>query len=135
MNNPEEEAILSSLKAVFSENQFDSSRTRKLMTGSFASNCPETSQFDPGNQVVAKLDQKDSPIERPNSLVNLKPPQSLFIPSIEKKLNPCSSNFFVNLETPGSDSKLQKKPIKKTLRVSEADSQSYILDPQKVVWK
>ena len=46
MSLSEEDVVLSSIKAVFSENQFDTNRHRKQMTQSFAGYFPETSPFD-----------------------------------------------------------------------------------------
>jgi hypothetical protein len=131
MSQSEEEAILSSLKAVFSETQFDSTKTKRPFASSFTGNFPETSNFDPEDNLLTKSEAKDSQIERPNSLVNLKAPHTLQNSNCEKRLNPSAANFFIGLDAPGSDSKLPKKPQKKTLRVSEADGQSYILDPSK----
>lgn len=119
---------------MFSETQFEIGKIKRPLMSSFGGHYPQTSQFEPEVDPIDLEYQKENQIERPNSLINLKNSQPISLSNGEKKLNPCAANFFVSLDAPGSDSKLIKKPQKKTLRVSESDSKSYYLDPNRVAF-
>lgn len=128
----EEDAVISCFNAVFSDSHGEGTKPKRPLASSFACHFPQTSTFSPETDAEKHFESKDSQIERPNSLINLKNTQMQGISNTEKRLNPSAANFFIELDASGSDSKLIKKPQKKTLRVSEAESTSYHLDPNKV---
>lgn len=121
--------MFTSAKGVLSENQFLQKKNRELLNFSFTGNIGDNSSLEADDEQV---DIELTGISRLDSSRDENDQVKKPTKNGEKKLSLGSPNFFACREEMASDSKLQKKPQKKSLKVSEQEGQGYVLDPKKV---
>lgn len=122
--------MFSSIKSVLSETHFLQKKNKEALNSSSAGNFGDTTLQEDSDE---QLDLVLTGISRLDSSRNESDQETRVVKSEVKRLSLCSPNFFALPEDLAADNKLPKKPLKKSLRVSEQDSQGFILDPKKVI--
>lgn len=104
-------------------------RTKRTLNHSFAGVLADSNFLeDEGDS----SEPGDHSLGRPSSFSVIKAQNLGIFSSEEKRLNRESVSFFCDADASDNESKKQKQPNKKSWKVGEKESQSYILDPKKV---
>lgn len=106
-------------------------RNKRTLNHSFAGGLADSNFLE---DEVGVSDVGEYSTGRPGSFSILKAQNLGIFSSEEKKLNRESISFFCEFEGSDSEVKKEKQPNKKSCKVGEKESQSYILDPNKVLF-